>query len=86
MIMMTMSMINDHCDDDDDDFHCILIYCDFSKNALVTLRNGSLYLICRIADLRYLDNNDDDDDDYGDDDDDGVDDDDDSLYSVILFL
>jgi len=24
----------------------------FSKNALVTLRNGSLYLICRIADLR----------------------------------
>jgi len=24
----------------------------FSKNALVTLRNGSLYLVCRIADLR----------------------------------
>ena len=31
----------------------MLIYSDFSKNALVTLRNGSLYLICRIADLRY---------------------------------
>ena len=25
----------------------------FSKNALITLRNGSYYLVCRIADLRY---------------------------------
>ena len=24
----------------------------FSKNALITLRNGSYYLVCRIADLR----------------------------------
>ena len=46
---------------------------DFSKNALVTLRNGSLYLICRIADLRFLASNDVDDEvDYADD----VDDDD----------
>jgi potassium inwardly-rectifying channel subfamily J len=26
----------------------------FSKNALVTMRNGSFYLICRIADLRLV--------------------------------
>jgi potassium inwardly-rectifying channel subfamily J len=25
----------------------------FSKNALITMRNGSFYLICRVADLRY---------------------------------
>lgn len=24
----------------------------FSKNALITVRNGSMYLVCRIADLR----------------------------------
>ena len=24
----------------------------FSKNALITMRNGSFYLMCRIADLR----------------------------------
>lgn len=24
----------------------------FSKNALVTMRNGSLYLICQVSDLR----------------------------------
>ena len=26
----------------------------FSKNALITVRNGSMYLVCRIADLRFL--------------------------------
>ena len=25
----------------------------FSKNALITVRNGSMYLVCRIADLRW---------------------------------
>ena len=25
----------------------------FSKNALISMRNGSFYLMCRIADLRY---------------------------------
>ena len=25
----------------------------FSKNALISMRNGSFYLLCRIADLRY---------------------------------
>ena len=25
----------------------------FSKNALITLRNGSFYLVVRLADLRY---------------------------------
>ena len=25
----------------------------FSKNALISLRNGSYYLVCRIGDLRY---------------------------------
>ena len=26
----------------------------FSKNALITLRNGSFYLLCRVADLRLF--------------------------------
>jgi hypothetical protein len=26
----------------------------FSKNALITIRNGSFYMICRIADLRLV--------------------------------
>jgi hypothetical protein len=26
----------------------------FSKNALITIRNGSFYMICRIADLRSV--------------------------------
>ena len=47
----------------------IILCFGFSKNALVTLRNGSLYLICRIADLRcFVCDDDDDDDDDGDDD------------------
>ena len=64
----------------------IILCFGFSKNALVTLRNGSLYLICRIADLRCFvcDDDDDDDDDGGDDDDaeddDDADDDDDDDY------